>query len=195
MNTLEKYSADAVFGRIISNFTVEAPKWIQKCYIFNRTTSKTGTAAKSAVTGNCIIKSSVLKNIEGPFDPKYGLTGGEDTKLFSILHKKNAKFISCYEAIVIENIPGERTKLPWLFKRAFRTGNIYSRVEIDLEKKNRMMLRIKHGLIAGIFIVISVIFIVFTCFDKYNALNWSLKASSNLGKISAVLGFFPKGYN
>ncbi len=67
LETIEKYNADGVFGRVISHFSEATPRWIQKSYIFNRPSPPTGTKAIFTRTGNCIIKSNLLKNVARTF--------------------------------------------------------------------------------------------------------------------------------
>ncbi len=88
LNCSMKYNADAVFGRVIPYFDEETPEWIKKGGFFERDCPPTGQSPEFTRTGNCLIKADLLKSVDGPFDPEYGLTGGSDTHLFTSLLKK-----------------------------------------------------------------------------------------------------------
>ena len=111
---LNKYHADGVFGPVFPSFHNRTPAWIREGDFFSRPNPPTGTKVFFARTGNCIIKTELIKSEPGPFDPLYGITGGEDSHLFARLKNKGANFISCKEAIVFEFIPPERTTVKWL---------------------------------------------------------------------------------
>ena len=87
LRTIEQYQADGVFGKVVSEFSENCAAWLKGCYIFNKPSIETGSETKFTSTANCVIKRSILEKYELPFDPKYGLTGGEDTKLFYMLRK------------------------------------------------------------------------------------------------------------
>jgi len=88
VNTIQKYKADAAFGRVLSHFDDDIPMWIKRNPIYNRETPPTRTEAIYTRAGNCIIKVSLLKSMAAPFDPEYGLTGGVDTHLFGKLKRQ-----------------------------------------------------------------------------------------------------------
>jgi hypothetical protein len=82
--------------------------------------------------------------IEGmalPFDPQFGLTGGEDNVFFNHLQHGGARMTWCREAVVFETVPSSRANLLWTLKRAFRYGIIGPRVRscsaLDLGKVMR----------------------------------------------------------
>lgn len=193
-NTLIKYSADAVFGRVVSYFESNTPEWIKNCFIYNRPSPETGSIAVSTRTGNVIIKTLLLRSVEGPFEPAYGITGGSDTKLFGLLKKNGAKYINCNEAVTYEYVPPERAKLKWLFIRAFRTGNNFVRRKIEFQKKNKFIARIHFLSIGIVFSIISLCLSAIFFFNKTKRINWALKFAANWGKVAAVMGFYPSEY-
>jgi len=192
-DSLFKYDADAVFGRVESYFDPDTFLWIKNCFIYNRTSPKTGTRAISTRTGNVMVRSSLLRSVEGPFEPAYGNTGGEDTKLFSLLKKKGAKYINSYEAVTYEYVPPERTKIKWLILRAFNYGN--SIVRRQIESNNSKFITRVNFLSTGVsYFLISMVLSFIFIFNKTKRLTWFLKLVSNLGKIAAVFGYHPVKY-
>lgn len=194
-DTLIKYNVDAVFGRVISYFDPGTPEWIKNCFIYNRPAPQTGSNAVSTRTGNVIVRTTLLRSIEGPFEPAYGITGGSDTKLFGLLKKKKgAKYVNCYEAVTYEYVPPQRTKLKWLFIRAFRTGNNFVRRKIEFKKKHKFLTRINFLSIGIVFSLVSLFLTVLFVFNKTKMINWALKFVANWGKVAAVIGFYPAEY-
>ena len=190
---LEKYNADAVFGSVLSYFDNNTPDWIKSNLMFQRQIQKTGTTPKYTRTGNCLIKAEVLKSIEGPFDLQYGLTGGSDSHLFTILSKKGAKFIYCAESIVYEYVPPERANINWLLKRSIRTGNSYARRAIQLATRpfiKRVFLFIKAFLLA----LVNIIFCFFSLYSKKKYFNFFIKTAGYCGHIMSVFNIYYKEY-
>lgn len=185
---LEKYNADAVFGSVLSYFDENTPDWIKSNQMFQREIQKSGTTPKYTRTGNCLMKVEALKSVEGPFDLQYGLTGGSDSHLFTILSKKGTKFIYCAESIVYEYVPAERANMDWLLKRSIRTGNSYSRRTIELSNfkiRSKSYLLIK-AIILG---VINVFFFLLTIFSKKTRSKFILRAAAYWGHIIAIFNY------
>jgi len=189
--TLKEFNADAVFGRVISYFIGAPPLWVTKCFLYNRPAPPTGTEALSTRTGNCVVKSSLLKEIRGPFNPEYGVTGGEDTQLFEKLRHKGAKFVNCYEAWTSEFVPPERTQIRWLLKRAFITGNNHTRRRIEFAQSGKIKIRFIQAIIGICYSIISLFLILIPVPKKIWRVHWVLKVAANIGKLYAVFGYFP----
>ena len=192
VNSIIKYNADAVFGRVISYFDKETPQWLVKGGYFDRECPPTGDRPNFTRTGNCLIKSEVIKSIEGPFDLEYGLTGGSDTHLFETLFQKNFKYISCYEGVVYDFVHSKRANFNWLFKRSIRTGNTYTRRK--LEYSNGFFIKLKHLIRACSFGLISLVLIILFVFSKQKRVYWSLKLAANIGHVMAIFNYHYKEY-
>jgi len=188
LTCLEKYNADAVFGSVLSYFNIDTPDWIKDNQMFQREIQKTGTTPKYTRTGNCLIKAEILKSVEGPFDVQYGVTGGSDSHLFTILANKGAKFIYCSESEVYEYVPPERANIKWLLKRSIRTGNSYARRTIELSNSSfnlRFYLFLKAIVLGFINIFISLIAVV----SKKLSSHHFIKAAGYWGHIKAIFNF------
>jgi succinoglycan biosynthesis protein ExoM len=194
VDTICKYNADAVFGRVLSYFEEGTPDWIKSNPLFNRQAPPTGTEASFTRSGNCIVKASLLKNIPGPFDPQYGTTGGEDTHLFERLRKHGAKFINCYEGYTSEYVPPQRATINYLLKRSFVKGNNYTRRELVLSGDKKIYRLVKSILLSILFGLTSVVLTVLTFPNKYWRLYWATKIASNWGHLSAAFGYYGKAY-
>ena len=194
IETIENYKADVVIGKILSEYPPDTPEWVKSVFIFNRPASPTGEEPFYTYTGNCIIKRSAIEKFQGPFDISYGLSGGEDTHLFTRIRRNGGKIISCYEAVTYEFVPKERTKFSWQFKRAFRLGNNYCRRYIEFSNKSKIITSSKCALQSLLYAIISLILSIFTLPFKKERVHWILKVSANLGKFIAVFGHQSKEY-
>lgn len=194
LKTIRDFDADGVFGRVISNVHNKASRWIRNNYLFNRPCPATGSEATSTRTGNCIVKASLLKEMPGPFDPEYGLTGGSDSHLFYSLKQKGARFINCYEAWVSEFVPPERTRLSWLLRRAFRKGNTYTRKIIDATGERKQITRLTASTKALCLATINLLLILVSLPSTIWHTHWILKTAEQFGRFFAVFGYYYHEY-
>ncbi len=194
VDTMLEYNADAVFGRVKSHFKNGTPEWIKKNPLFNRETPPTGTEALLTRSGNCIVKASLLNNIPGPFDPAYGTTGGEDTHMFSKLRKMGAKYVSCYEGWISEYVPPERATFNYIVKRSYIRGNNFTRRYLEFSRGKKFLRLTKSVSVSILFGFTSLILTIITFPNKYWRLYWATKIASNLGHLSAALGFYGEAY-
>ena len=193
VNAVDKYNVDAAFGRVVSVFNDEAPEWIKSAYIYHRPCGQTGTPTYLGRTSNAIVRAKWLHNENPPFDPAYGITGGEDSNLFHRLLLKGAQFIYCYEGYVTEFMPPERTQPEWLLNRARRTGILYSQRAVGLAK-NKMVARIYIFAKAAAQYIMSFEMRVISSTNKARRLHWELKMAAYSGHIQALFGRRMMGY-
>ena len=129
---IAKIPCDGFFGPVLPKLESASPPWMDKEIFFSRPRFATGTLlnAEHTRTGNAFVLRSKLKAYR--FNPNFGLTGGEDSELFTRMLKDGANFYWCDEAVVFEYIPPERLQLRWLLQRSFRGGNTYTIVHKSL---------------------------------------------------------------
>lgn len=185
LKCLKTFNADAVFGTVIPYFEEGIPDWIEESHFFKRTIQTSGETSKFTRTGNCLIKSNLIKSVEGPFDPDYGLTGGEDGILFGRLAIKGAKFVFCSEAIVHDYVPKERANLKYLTKRTFRIGITHTKRMI-ISSKFKLITRFYLFIKGVLYSLISILLFLFCSPIKLWRSHWYLKIISNLGRIAGV---------
>jgi succinoglycan biosynthesis protein ExoM len=193
LSCLIDYNAAAVFGRVIPYFAKETPNWIKKGGFFDRPCPSTGKNPIFTRTGNCLVKAEVLKVVEGPFDAQYGITGGSDTHLFEKLLMKNAKFVSCYEALVYDYVHPQRANFKWLRNRSLRTGNTHTRRTLEFSNYNIFVI-IKLFIKALLYSFISSILIIVSIFSKRLRIFWTLKLIGNVGHILAIFKYHYNEY-
>ena len=195
INNLKKYNADAAFGQVRSYFSEKTPEWIKGCMVYQRTTNQSGNEPANMNTGNCIIKSELFVKKGYRFDKEYGITGGSDYQLFSKIVKDGYKLISCYDAITFEYVPESRATVGWLIRRVARTGNNFSRTQIEhSDGMKKLFVKAREfgkGLMQS---VIALIISILMIWKPTKSLNWFLTSVSNIMKPLAAMGIYYQEY-
>jgi succinoglycan biosynthesis protein ExoM len=127
--TVTQSGADGVLGPVIAVLPEDAPDWIRAGNFFGRRRFATGVMVprNEYRIGNALLRAEWLRQIEGPFDPDYGLSGGEDGRLLNLLANRGARLVWCDEAEVTELVEPSRLTRRWLLMRAYRGGQDYAR--------------------------------------------------------------------
>lgn len=123
--TLQTHGADGVLGPVLPHFAVTPPGWVLKGRFCERRSFATGTVLRDPLhtrTGNVMIRRTSLLAESGPFDPRYGRTGGEDVDFFRRRLAGGDRFVWCDEAPVFENVPPERLTRGYFLRRALMRG-------------------------------------------------------------------------
>jgi succinoglycan biosynthesis protein ExoM len=192
---LKKYEADCVRGPVISCFPIDTPKWLIRSGFLNRKRFKTGTSIYVGSTNNCLISFDVINQFAIPFDPEFGLTGGEDTAFFSKIIARGHRMIWCDEAEVHEYVSRDRATLKWLLLRSFRVGNTYI---IQKNKKNQLVNKIINLNVSlakfTIVLFISPLCLIPGFFKIKLLLKPVTKLTEYCGQIAAFWGYHYKEY-
>lgn len=186
-------SADVIMAPVIPTYPPTAPDWLVAGGFFERPRFTTGTRItdKDARTGNALVRASLLQSTTTPFDPRYGLSGGEDTILFRQLHRNGAHFVWCDEAFVSELVPIDRLTPEWLLRRAYRYGqtSVYVELHMAPHATVRYLTAMRLGAKALVQGVISCsLAAVLLPVDRIRSFRWLRTAVSQLGKLSALMG-------
>ena len=123
--TRQMFLVDGVLGPVAPYYEGTPPAWLVKSGLCIRSSFPTGTWLKNSKymrTGNVLFCSNIIKDLETPFDPRLGRTGGEDADFFDRMLKKGRSFVWCNEACVYEEVPVERQTLSYHLRRAFIRG-------------------------------------------------------------------------
>ncbi len=129
----QKYQADVATGPVLAHFQAEnPPNWAVKGNFFYFPRYVTGTKRHVAFTNNVLVRGNILRQLNPVFDNRFAITGGEDSYLFTKLHKDNYKIVWADEAIVHDWIPASRTTIKWVLRRSYWSRGIYSLVEKEL---------------------------------------------------------------
>jgi succinoglycan biosynthesis protein ExoM len=146
-STLTKYRADVVHGYVEAEFLRPVTSFRRKlfCFTHYHTLGKPDVRQGQRnyiikATNNCLIKSSIIKKYEQPFDLTYGLTGGSDTEFFMRVAGTGACFCWAANAVVYERVSLKRCRLSNIIKRILRTGNVFIRIRTGHCSMNKKQL-------------------------------------------------------
>lgn len=124
----QQTGGDAIIGGLGMAFEVAPPRHL--VFAYRRPEPREDlmrVPAKIFRTGNLLLRRSLLS--EDPFDPSFGLTGGEDQFLARQLHRQGARFHWAGAARVHEVYPSSRVNLGWLLRRMYRTGAVGAAID------------------------------------------------------------------
>jgi succinoglycan biosynthesis protein ExoM len=125
--------ADVVAGAVRSRCPEGTPSWLAQEQFYVPLAGRTGAVLTGAYTGNVLVRARLLADPRGPFDPRFGLSGGSDSHLFMRLHRTGARIVYTGEAVTEEVVPQSRARAGWVLRRAFRVGNTAMMCEQALE--------------------------------------------------------------
>jgi succinoglycan biosynthesis protein ExoM len=151
LRTREQTGAAAVAGTVTSRFDTPLPDWIAAGGYFDRRRLPTGTPIHVAATNNLALHLPQVRALGLSFDPRFGLTGGEDTLFTRRLAAAGRQLVWCAEAVVTDVVPPDRATRSWVLRRAFSSGNSVTRVDLALAptRRARLSARIHGGLRGG----------------------------------------------
>ena len=132
IDTRERTGAAAVAGAVVSDFAGELDRWVAAGDFFRRRRPATGTPIDVAATNNLLLDMTVVRGAGLSFDPDFGLSGGSDTLFTRQLVATGARMVWCDEAVVTDHVPTSRITREWVLRRAYRSGNSASRVDVLL---------------------------------------------------------------
>jgi succinoglycan biosynthesis protein ExoM len=198
MTALATYSADGVLGPVVPVVPERAPAWIRRGHFYDWPRMRSGSVVprNRLRFGNVILRGGSVRRYAAPFDPAYGLTGGEDGDLLSRLANDGARIVWCDEAIVHEPIVDSRLSFNWLLRRALRGGQDFGRHTLAGRygamngwKCARFMARAAlQGITAAGLALLSL------PLGRHTAAHWLLKSAANAGKISVFYGWHYREY-
>lgn len=191
-------AADGALGPVDPVVPAEAPAWIRRGRFYEWARLNTGDVIplNKLRFGNVLLWGALLRATPVPFDPGYGLTGGEDGDLLGRLAQRGARIVWCDEAVVHEPIEAARLSLRWLLLRALRGGQDFARHRLTgrfgrMTSAGRARLFLRALLQSA---VAAVLALLSWPGGQHRAVYWLLKLSANLGKMSIFLGWHYREY-
>lgn len=138
VTTRDQTAADIVTGPVFPVFDEPPPQWIVDGGFFERRRHDHHERIRYATTSTVMMSSDCVAGLRQPFDPAFGLSGGEDTHLFAQLRERGFVSVWCDRAHVYESIPPSRVDPRWLLRREYRRGQTLS---LSLRRRNPTALR------------------------------------------------------
>jgi succinoglycan biosynthesis protein ExoM len=198
LDAAERFGADGVLGPVDPVVPSTAPVWIRRgrFYEFPRMRSGIAIPPNRLRFGNVLLRSSALHGMAQPFDPAYGLTGGEDGDLLARLVQNGMHIVWCDEAVVHEPVEPARLSLRWLLRRALSGGQDFARHTLagrygKLSRPARTIFLCRALLQA---FAAACLVLATWPLGRHVAAKWLVKLSANLGKISAFSGWRYREY-
>ncbi|HET9657909.1 MAG TPA: glycosyltransferase [Kineosporiaceae bacterium] len=133
LDTYEETGRVGVVGPVVSTFPAPLPPWVEAGRFFDRRRLATGSLVDVAATNNLLLDLHRVRACGVTFDPALGLSGGSDTLFVRRLVRAEGPLVWCDEAPVTDVVPAARCTRAWVTRRAFRTGNSWSRTAVMLE--------------------------------------------------------------
>lgn len=193
-----EYAADGVLGPVEPVVPQHAPDWLRQGGFYNWARMQTGTIIplNKLRFGNVLLRAALLRGETPPFDPNYGLTGGEDGDLLTRLVQNGAHIIWCDEAVVREPVEAARLSLRWLLRRALRGGQDFARHTLagrygSMTWSGRIQFFLRALLQA---LAAAALALLAWPAGRHRAVYWLLKASANVGKMSIFGGWHYREY-
>lgn len=145
-----------------------------------------GTVVETAFTGCLLMRKDYLDKIEGPFDQRLSLSGGEDIYLTYLISKMGGVIRYNPKAIAFEIFPDERSTINYVIKRAYRNSNTGLIVRslrgaryFKLKSLPRLVMRFCYGL---------VILVPLYLLGRRNKLKGLIKVMNAIGGFHFILG-------
>jgi glycosyltransferase involved in cell wall biosynthesis len=113
----------AVMGRVYFQLESTADPWVAAGGFFDRPRRPTGTELAVGAAGNLLLDLGQVGELGVRFDPRLGLSGGEDNLFTRQIVRRGGRLVWCDESVAVDFVPAERTTREWVLKRAWRTGN------------------------------------------------------------------------
>ena len=187
------HRADGVLGPVLPVLPGNAPTWIRRGRFYDWARMPTGTEvpANQLRFGNLMLKAALLAGLDPVFDPRLGLTGGEDGDLLMRLVKNGARMVWNDEATVTEPVEASRLQLRWILRRALRGGQDFARHFLagHLQAptlRNRLLFfarALLQMLIAGGLSLLTL------PAGRHRSAYWLGRSCANFGKLSVLWGW------
>lgn len=121
----------AVTGPTPPVFEAAPSPWVTASGAFDSWDASDGAQVHSADTGNLLLDLAVVERLGLRFDPRYGLTGGEDSLFTRQLTRAGGVIRFAAGAVVTKRVPAARATRTWVLERSLRSGSSWARVRID----------------------------------------------------------------
>ncbi len=180
---LHAYRAQGVLGPVKPHFELPPPGWIVKGAFCERPAYPTGTVLrepKQTRTGNALLQRSSLVDEVGPFDPRFGRTGGEDVDFFRRRLEKGDAFVWCDEAAVFESVPSDRMTRSYFLRRALLRG------VTNAEKVHPLSAGMAKSLAASVLYTAMLPALLLWRHDLF--MRFLIRDCDHIGKVFAVCG-------
>lgn len=149
IDTWEVEKPASIAGRVIEEYESTPEPWIVAGQFFQRPSFPTGTEVTAAAAGNLMLDLDDIRESKVRFDPRFGLSGAEDTFLTRQLTAAGHRIVWCDESRVVDQVPTSRLDRRWLLQRTWSHGNSATLVERALAQTPSEAIRVRAVALAG----------------------------------------------
>lgn len=178
-----KHKVAGVLGPVKPYYEITPPQWVLKSRICERPSFPTGTILKKSNdtrTGNVLFDKAIFDGLPEPFNPVFGLTGGEDVDFFTRMMQKGLTFAWCDEASVYESVPAHRLRKKHFLKRALLRGGVVS------GKTSLLSPDTAKSFVAITLYTVALPFLAIA--GQHHFMKYLIKDCDHIGKILGLLG-------
>ena len=140
------YRAMIVQGPVRPHFLSPPPGWLIRGRFLELGPYRDGASLHYGYTGNCLIDTTLIRQLRLRFDPRFDRTGGEDQRFFGSAIAVGHGVVTAERAIVHEWVPASRATLRYLLRRRFRMGTTLAMIDRIEGGKARIALRALKGI-------------------------------------------------
>lgn len=192
LDCAKAHAADGVLAPVVPQVPEGAPAWIRRgrFYEWPRVPTGTSVPAKNLRFGNLLLRGSAVRQLPGPFDPRFGLAAGEDVDMLLRLVHQGAKLVWCDESVVLEPVPPQRLSLRWLLLRGYSGGQAHGvmRLAGTLGKVSPPQLLLLPVRWTTQMLIALLLAIALCPAGRHRSVAWLITAWANAGKLTALSG-------
>ena len=199
LDTARQCSADGVMAPVNAIVPTTAPDWIKRGNLYlsaPRPPSGQLMPRTWQGIGNALLRASRVRALQGPFDPDFGLTGGEDGDMLSRLVQSGAKIVFCNEAAATEPVADNRLNLYWILLRAIRGNQDYANHwrngRFGILRPWTMPLFYLRA--AALMLMAALLVLPCLLLGRHRAAHWLRLSAGNFGKLSTLWGWHYQEY-
>jgi succinoglycan biosynthesis protein ExoM len=115
--------ADLVTGPVLAVYPPGAPAWLVRGDFLSVTGFPDLAPLHEGITGNALLRTRTVNDLDLRFDESLGLAGGEDQLFFRTAASRGATIRFAARAVAHEAVPAERLTVRYLVRGAYRRGN------------------------------------------------------------------------
>ncbi len=185
-------------GPVRRVFPLSAPRWLAGLPYPGATLPAAGSPLSPGRLsgGNILVRRDLLtelSGVDGPFDLKFGLRGGEDILTYGRLALRYPDAVRAAPGAIVEEFwDDSRSHSSWLLRRAFRSGQLWCDIEALLYGGHRRWVRVP---LAALRCVLRLPFLpAVLLLPSSKRIEWLIRLAGLLGQVSAVFPARDHGY-
>jgi succinoglycan biosynthesis protein ExoM len=187
VTVLDRDNCDAVLGPVQALFTQDCPAWARTGDFHSTRPVRIDGKIMTGYAGNVLFRRYTPALKDRRFHFELGRSGGEDTVFFSEVYRAGGRIGYAPDAIVTETITTDRSRLSWLLKRRFRSGQIHGTL-LSEDTKASFWARGKEIGLAFSKLVACFLAMLATFPWRNRCLSWMLRGSLHAGVVFRLSG-------